>query len=31
MRDAKLMEIGEGSSEVQRIIIARQLLAGVGR
>ena len=27
MRDAKLMEIGEGSSEVQRIIIARQLLA----
>lgn len=28
MRDAKLMEIGEGSSEVQRIIIARRLLAG---
>lgn len=28
MRDAKLMEIGEGSSEVQRIVIARQLLAG---
>ncbi|MCK4340443.1 MAG: acyl-CoA dehydrogenase family protein [Phycisphaerae bacterium] len=27
MRDAKLMEIGEGSSEVQRIVIARQLLA----
>ncbi len=27
MRDAKLMEIGEGSSEVQRIIIARQLLS----
>lgn len=27
MRDAKLMEIGEGSSEVQRIIIGRQLLA----
>ena len=26
MRDAKLMEIGEGSSEIQRIIIARQLL-----
>ena len=26
MRDAKLMEIGEGSSEVQRIIIARHLL-----
>jgi alkylation response protein AidB-like acyl-CoA dehydrogenase len=29
MRDAKLMEIGEGSSEIQRIIIARELLAGV--
>jgi alkylation response protein AidB-like acyl-CoA dehydrogenase len=28
MRDAKLMEIGEGSSEIQRIVIARQLLAG---
>ncbi len=28
MRDAKLCEIGEGSSEVQRIVIARQLLAG---
>jgi alkylation response protein AidB-like acyl-CoA dehydrogenase len=28
MRDAKLMEIGEGSSEVQRILIARHLLAG---
>ncbi|MBK9118041.1 MAG: acyl-CoA dehydrogenase family protein [Phycisphaerales bacterium] len=28
LRDAKLCEIGEGSSEVQRIIIARQLLAG---
>ncbi len=27
MRDAKLCEIGEGSSEVQRIVIARQLLA----
>jgi butyryl-CoA dehydrogenase len=26
MRDAKLCEIGEGSSEIQRIIIARQLL-----
>jgi len=26
MRDAKLMEIGEGSSEVQRIVIARGLL-----
>lgn len=28
MRDAKLMEIGEGSSEIQRIVIARQLLEG---
>jgi alkylation response protein AidB-like acyl-CoA dehydrogenase len=27
MRDAKLCEIGEGSSEVQRMIIARELLA----
>lgn len=26
LRDAKLCEIGEGSSEIQRIIIARQLL-----
>ena len=26
MRDAKLMEIGEGTSEIQRIVIARQLL-----
>ncbi|MGD8450964.1 MAG: acyl-CoA dehydrogenase family protein [Phycisphaerae bacterium] len=28
MRDAKLDEIGEGSSEVQRIVIARELLQG---
>lgn len=28
MRDAKLCEIGEGSSQIQRIIIARHLLAG---
>lgn len=27
MRDAKLCEIGEGSSQIQRVIIARQLLA----
>lgn len=27
MRDAKLCEIGEGSSQIQRIVIARQLLA----
>jgi hypothetical protein len=29
-RDAKLCEIGEGTSEVQRIIIAKELLAGRG-
>lgn len=28
MRDAKLCEIGEGTSEVQRLIIARRLLRG---
>ncbi|MBI5864282.1 MAG: acyl-CoA dehydrogenase family protein [Planctomycetes bacterium] len=28
MRDAKLCEIGEGSSQIQRMIIARELLAG---
>ncbi|HKI47542.1 MAG TPA: acyl-CoA dehydrogenase family protein [Balneolales bacterium] len=28
LRDAKLLEIGEGTSEVQRIIIARDLLKG---
>ena len=28
MRDAKLDEIGEGSSQVQRIVIARELLSG---
>ncbi|MCH7995607.1 MAG: acyl-CoA dehydrogenase, partial [Planctomycetes bacterium] len=26
MRDAKLCEIGEGSSQIQRVIIARHLL-----
>jgi alkylation response protein AidB-like acyl-CoA dehydrogenase len=30
MRDAKLGEIGEGTSEVQRIVIARALLRGAG-
>lgn len=30
VRDAKLMEIGEGSSEVQRMLIARHLLTGAG-
>jgi len=28
-RDAKLMEIGEGTSEIQRLVIARRLLAEV--
>jgi alkylation response protein AidB-like acyl-CoA dehydrogenase len=27
-RDAKLMEIGEGTSEIQRLIIAREILRG---
>jgi butyryl-CoA dehydrogenase len=31
MRDAKIGEIGEGTSEVQRMVIARQLVAGLGR
>jgi alkylation response protein AidB-like acyl-CoA dehydrogenase len=26
LRDAKLLEIGEGTSEVQRMVIARHLL-----
>ncbi|HJU89675.1 MAG TPA: acyl-CoA dehydrogenase [Gemmatimonadaceae bacterium] len=30
MRDAKICEIGEGTSEIQRIVIARELLRGVG-
>jgi alkylation response protein AidB-like acyl-CoA dehydrogenase len=29
MRDAKICEIGEGTSEIQRIVIARQLLGDV--
>jgi butyryl-CoA dehydrogenase len=28
-RDAKLMEIGEGTSEIQRLVIAREILANV--
>jgi alkylation response protein AidB-like acyl-CoA dehydrogenase len=30
MRDAKICEIGEGTSEIQRIVIARHLLKGLG-
>jgi butyryl-CoA dehydrogenase len=30
MRDAKVCEIGEGTSEIQRIVISRQLLREVG-
>jgi len=29
MRDAKVCEIGEGTSEIQRIVIARELLGGL--
>jgi butyryl-CoA dehydrogenase len=29
MRDAKVCEIGEGTSEVQRIVLARHILAGL--
>ena len=31
MRDAKIGEIGEGTSEVQRMVIARHLVAGLGK
>jgi butyryl-CoA dehydrogenase len=31
MRDAKIGEIGEGTSEVQRMVIARHLIQGLGR
>jgi butyryl-CoA dehydrogenase len=31
MRDAKILEIGEGTSESQRMLIARELLKGVSR
>jgi short/branched chain acyl-CoA dehydrogenase len=27
-RDAKVLEIGEGTSEVQRMIISREVMAG---
>ena len=30
-RDVKLLTIGEGTSEIQRLVIARQLLASDGR
>jgi alkylation response protein AidB-like acyl-CoA dehydrogenase len=30
MRDAKICEIGEGTSEIQRIVIARHILAAAG-
>ena len=30
MRDAKVCEIGEGTSEIQRVVIARQLLGDLG-
>jgi butyryl-CoA dehydrogenase len=30
MRDAKICEIGEGTSEVQRLVIARHLLRELG-
>jgi butyryl-CoA dehydrogenase len=29
MRDAKVCEIGEGTSEIQRLVIAREILGGV--
>ena len=29
-RDAKLMEIGEGTSEIQKLVIAREILRSVG-
>ncbi|MBI1964036.1 MAG: hypothetical protein HYS37_11745, partial [Candidatus Rokubacteria bacterium] len=28
MRDAKIMQIYEGTSQIQRVIIARELLGG---
>jgi butyryl-CoA dehydrogenase len=30
MRDAKICEIGEGTSEIQRLVIARHLLESLG-
>ena len=31
MRDAKVCEIGEGTSEIQRLVIARQILGDILR
>jgi len=28
-RDAKILEIGEGTSEIQRLIISREILKGI--
>ena len=30
MRDAKITEIGEGTSEIQRMVIAREILGDTG-
>jgi len=30
-RDAPLMAIGEGTNDIQRLVIARSLIAGTGR
>ena len=30
MRDAKVCEIGEGTSEIQRMVIARHILGELG-
>jgi alkylation response protein AidB-like acyl-CoA dehydrogenase len=30
MRDAKICEIGEGTSEIQRLVISRELLREIG-
>jgi len=30
-RDAKLLEIGEGTSEIQRLVIYRELIKGIDK